>query len=112
MPSYLRPSKLGAPPLHEQSIGRAAEQHPVLGHLLPLAAASREMLQIVQPVLPPALAKGALPGKWDGTTWTLMASSSAAATKLQQLVPRMIEALAARGRNITAIKIRVQEPRG
>jgi hypothetical protein len=112
MPSYLRPSKLGTPPLHEQSIGHAAEQHPILSRLLPLAAASREMLQIVQPVLPPALANAVLPGKWDDTTWTLLARSSAVAAKLQQLTPQMLATLTARGRNVTAIKVRVQELRG
>jgi hypothetical protein len=79
---------------------------------MPLAAASREMLQIVQPVLPPALANAVLPGKWDGTTWTLLARSSAVAAKLQQLTPQMLTTLTARGRNVTAIKVRVQEPLG
>jgi hypothetical protein len=92
----------------QQIIGAVAAAHPVLGALLPLAQQSRQLLQIARPLLPPSLAPAVAAGKWDGSTWTLLARNGAAAAKLQQLRPDLEAALRLAGWNVSAIQIRVQ----
>jgi hypothetical protein len=81
-----------------------------IGRLIPVAAQSRQLLLVIQSLLPANLATQVLPGKLDNEGWTLVARSGAVAAKLQQLRPELLAALQARGLKVSAIRIRVQGP--
>jgi Dna[CI] antecedent, DciA len=81
-----------------------------LGRLIPVAAQSRQLLLVIQSLLPHALATQVLPGKLDNEGWTLVARNGAVANKLQQMRPELEAALRARGLKVSAIRIRVQGP--
>jgi hypothetical protein len=51
-------------------------------------------------------------GPIDGTQWCLLVGSSAASTKLRQLLPAIQTALTQQGFEVTSIRIKVQTASG
>ena len=96
--------------LQQMAEDAPTEGAPGLGRLIPMAAQSRQLLLVIQSLLPANLATQVLPGKLDNEGWTLVARSGAVAAKLQQLRPELQAALQARGLKVSAIRIRVQGP--
>ena len=95
----------GSLPLHDA----LARSDPLRG-LLQRLQASNECFEIVRGLLPPGLREQTRPGPLDAEHWVLLVPSGAAAAKLRQLLPRLQEALGARGRQPAAIKVKVQPP--
>jgi lysophospholipase L1-like esterase len=79
-----------------------------LTQLLARVKGSRDRLGSVLPALPPELLNQVRPGPLDDKGWTLLASNTAVAAKLRQLVPALEAALAAAGWQPTPIRIRIQ----
>jgi len=75
-----------------------------------LATARRymQMRQAMQAVLPAALGAACQVAKMENGRVTLAVPNAAHAAKLRQLAPRIAEALAARGWNVSEIAVRVQ----
>ena len=89
-------------PLHQ-----AAEEAPALARLAQLARESGERLKAIESSIPLALRSSIRPGPIDGTSWCLLVDSSAAAAKLRQLLPVLLQKLDSRGFEVTAIRLKL-----
>jgi len=95
-------------------IRQALDRCQPLQHLQQQLAMAQACMDAVKPQLPPPLRSQVRAGPLDTgeNAWTLMASNTAVAAKLRQLLPRLESALAASGvtraAQPTAIRIRVQ----
>jgi len=98
------------PRRHAVPLLEAVGEAPTLARLAQLARESGERLQAVQASIPASLHAAIHPGPIDGTSWCLLADSSAAAAKLRQLVPLLQDQLSRRGWQVTAIRVKVQTP--
>lgn len=94
--------------LHPVTLAQAAEDSPTLARLAQLARESGEQLQAVQTLIPVSLRSGVSPGPINGSEWCLLVDSSAAAAKLRQLMPALLNRLRDRGWQITSIRLKVQ----
>ncbi len=92
------------------SLVAALDGNESLGRLLRQLRESNDCFAAVKPLLPPGLAEQVRPGPLDDEGWSLLVSSGAVASKLRQLLPRLQEAVRARGHPATVIRIRVQAP--
>lgn len=90
------------------SLLQATHNSPVLSNLAELARDSQARLVAIQHLIPAQLRHSVLAGPIDGDSWCLLASSTAAAAKLRQLVPSLIAALTERGWTMRAIRVTVQ----
>ncbi len=88
----------------EEAISRSTP----LARLQHLLKESQARLAVVRSVVPSALGAHLKPGPLDEDGWTLLVANAAVASKLRQLLPRIQDALRARGMQVTAIRIRVQ----
>lgn len=86
------------------AIGRSAP----LARLQHLLRESEARLSVVRSVVPSALGPHLKPGPLDDSGWTLLVANAAVGAKVRQLLPRLEDALKARGMQVTAIRIRVQ----
>lgn len=86
----------------------ALDRSEPLTRLLTQLRHSRALYDDIAPLLPQPLQTDVRPGSLDGATWTLLASHGAAAAKLRQLLPTLMHRLQERGRQVSAIKVRVQ----
>ena len=91
-----------AVPLHE-----AAEGSPVLGRLVQLVRESGERLQAIEPGIPPMLRGAVRAGPIDGASWCLLVDNNAAAAKLRQLLPALVDRLRRRGYEVNEIRLKV-----
>ena len=91
-----------AVPLHQ-----AAEESPTLARLTQLARESGERLKAIESSIPVALRSSIRPGPIEGTSWCLLVDSSAAAAKLRQLLPVLLQKLNSRGHEVTAIRLKL-----
>ena len=95
-------------------IRQALDRCQPLQHLQQQLAVSQACMAAIQPHLPAPLRSQVRAGPLNTTdnTWTLMASNTAVAAKLRQLLPRLESALTTSGvtraAQPTAIRIRVQ----
>jgi hypothetical protein len=94
--------------LHPVSLHEAAEGSPTLARLAQLARESGERLAAVERLIPSALRPAVRPGPIDGPSWCLLVESNAAAAKLRQLLPAMVELLSRRGVEVTSIRLKVE----
>jgi hypothetical protein len=93
---------------HPVTLQQAAQESPTLARLAQLARESGEQLKAVEPLIPFSLRSCVRPGPIDGESWCLLVDSNAAAAKLRQLVPALLNRLRDQGRQITAIRLKVQ----
>jgi hypothetical protein len=94
--------------LHPVTLQQAAENSPTLARLAQLARESRERLEAVEFLIPSPLRSSVKAGPIDGSTWCLLVDSNAAAAKLRQVIPALLDRLAGRGWQITSIRVKVQ----
>ncbi len=90
------------------TLQQAAEDSPSLARLAQLARESGERLEAVEPLIPPALRPCVKPGPIDGPAWCLLVDSSAAAAKLRQVIPALLDCLRDRGWEVNSIRLKVQ----
>ncbi|HEU4459297.1 MAG TPA: hypothetical protein VFR90_09265 [Methylibium sp.] len=94
------------------TIGTALASSAPLAHLQALLRESTARFETVRPLLPAALVEQLRPGPIDESGgWCLLASNTAAAAKLRQLLPVIERALLARVGKPTAVRVRVQSAR-
>ena len=89
------------------SVAQALKANPTLGALLGQWAQAQQCLTIVKPLLGPSLGRLVRAGPLQDGTWTLLTDSGAAAAKLRQLLPRLLQALKTRALPVSAIEIKV-----
>ena len=94
--------------LHPVTLQQAAEDSPTLARLAQLARESGERLEAVQSLIPAPLRPAVKPGPIDGAAWCLLVDSNAAAAKLRQVIPALLNRLCDRGWQVTSIRLKVQ----
>jgi len=94
--------------LHPVTLQQAAEDSPTLARLAQLARQSGEQLKAVEPLIPPSLRSAVKPGPIDGLSWCLLVENNAAAAKLRQVIPALLNSLRDRGSQITSIRLKVE----
>jgi hypothetical protein len=94
--------------LHPVTLQQAAEDSPTLARLAQLARESGERLEAVQSLIPAPLRTAVKPGPIDGPAWCLLVDSNAAAAKLRQVIPALLNRLCDRGWQVTSIRLKVQ----
>jgi hypothetical protein len=98
--------------LHAVTFQQAAEDSPTLARLAQLARDSGERLKAIELLIPAALRSAIRSGPIEGPTWCLLVDSNAAAAKLRQVVPALLNRLRDRGWQITSIRLKVQTYQG
>jgi hypothetical protein len=89
-------------------IEEAMSRSSPLARLQHLLRESEARLAVVRSVVPLALGPHLKAGPLDEEGWTLLVANAAVASKLRQLMPRLEEALRARGLQVTSIRLRVR----
>jgi hypothetical protein len=97
--------------LHPVTLQQAAEDSPTLAKLAQLARESGERLKAVESVIPAPLRSSLRAGPIEGTSWCLLVDNNAAAAKLRQVVPALLNRLRDRGWEVTSIRLKVQTDR-
>lgn len=92
------------------SLREAVEDAPTLAHLSQLAAESGRRLALIRPLIPRPLQPLIQAGAIEEGSWCLLVPNSAAATKLRQLTPSLLEVLQARGHPVQKLRIKVSAP--
>jgi hypothetical protein len=98
--------------LHPVTLQQAAEDSPTLARLAQLARESGERFKAVELLIPAPLRSAVRPGPIEGPTWCLLVDSNAAAAKLRQVVPALLNRLRDRDGQITSIRLKVQTVKG
>ena len=78
-----------------------------LAPLLELVRESSDRLQTILPLLPVHLRATLRAGPIVGTSWHLLADSSASAAKLRQLAPALLAHLRSKGKDLASIQVKV-----
>ncbi|MCK9515118.1 MAG: DciA family protein [Ottowia sp.] len=90
-------------------IEQAVAQAPILRQLAERARASAERLALVRPLLPPGLQDQVLAGALEDGIWCLLVPHHAAAAKLRQLQPLILDALQQAGHPMERIRIKISK---
>jgi hypothetical protein len=94
--------------LYPVTLQQAAQDSPTLARLTQLARESGERLKTVELLIPASLRSSVKPGPIDGLAWCLLVDSNAAAAKLRQVVPALLNRLRDRGWQVNSIRVKVQ----
>lgn len=94
--------------LHPVTLQQAAEDSPTLARLAQLARESGERLKAVELLIPAPLRSAVKAGPIDGTAWCLLVETNAAAAKLRQVLPALVDRLRDRGWQVNSIRLKVQ----
>jgi hypothetical protein len=92
------------------SLEHALDASQPLAQLKARWTESSARFEAIRPALPPDLQRCVEPGVLDATGWTLVVPHAAAAAKLRQWCPLLVQQLAERGWQSTPIRVRVQRP--
>jgi hypothetical protein len=98
-------------PWSAQPLAGALAGSVPLSALLARVRESERRLALAAPAMPPGLAALIRAGPLDEQAWVLLVEHASAAAKLRQCVPAIDAALAARGIEGPAVKIKIR-PRG
>ena len=83
-----------------------------LGRIAQLMDAARARMATITPLLPPALRAQVRAGiPVEGKEWCLFAPNAAAATRLRQLLPTLLQALQRAGHDVPQLRVKVSAPR-
>jgi hypothetical protein len=86
---------------------QAIAQAPRLADLAAAAQQSARCLQLVAPLISPAMRAAVQAGPLDQGQWCLLAANSAVAAKLRQLVPALLAHLRTHGHSVQEIRIKI-----
>jgi hypothetical protein len=92
------------------SLEQAVGAEPTLAMLQRRVRASRDCLDMVRHLIPAPLHKQLVAGPLNNGEWCLLVASSAASTKLRQLLPAIQKHLAEQGAEVTSVRLKVQTP--
>lgn len=92
------------------SVLQAASEAPSLASLQERIRRSETYLETVRPFIPSGLHKLVQAGPLVDDEWCLIVNSSAAGTKLRQLIPKLIRELNSRGHQVTGIRLKILAP--
>ncbi|MFM6985851.1 MAG: hypothetical protein ACKOXQ_04385 [Hydrogenophaga sp.] len=95
---------------HQFSLEEAVSAAPSLAALQEQVRASQSCLKRIEHLIPAPLWRQIHAGPIQGEEWCLLVSHTAAATKLRQLVPLFLQALAQESPAVSTIRIKVQAP--
>lgn len=95
-------------PPHVFSLQEAAGAAPSLAALQERVRQSDWCLQQIRPLIPAAMRPHVLAGPLADGDWCLLVRSTAASTKLRQLLPRLLDRLAELGAPVRSIRVKVQ----
>jgi hypothetical protein len=91
-------------------MAKALDDNAILSNLLARLQQSRDCFDLIRPLTAPDLLPQVRAGPITDTEWSVLAANGAVASKLRQSLPSFEAALRAQGRQVTAIRIRVQSP--
>ena len=94
------------------SMGEVMQGSQLLAHLQKQVAQSRARFDAVAPLLPAALRAQVKPAGFEGGVWCLLCANAAVATKLRQLVPRLLAQLNAQQLPTQEISLKIQANAG
>ena len=86
---------------------QAVEGAPTLSNLSRLATESANRLALIKPLIPKPLQGLVQAGPLEEGSWCLLVPNSAAAAKLRQMAPSLIEVLRARGHAVERLRIKI-----
>lgn len=89
------------------SLLQAVEGAPTLSHLSQMASQSAVRLALIRPLMPKPLQACVQAGALEEGSWCLLVPNSAAAAKLRQLTPNLLEVLQARGHAVEKLRIKI-----
>ncbi|HMN19878.1 MAG TPA: DciA family protein [Ottowia sp.] len=92
-------------------LGQALAQAPVLRELGARISQSADCLEQVRPLLPASLRTLVRPGPIEDGVWCLLVPGPAAAAKIRQLLPALVQQLAAAGLGVHTIRLSVPRNR-
>ena len=92
---------------HAISVQQATQESPTLAHLSALTGDSRDRLQALESLIPPALRPSLQAGPIEGSSWCLLVEGNAAAAKVRQLLPALQAHLRSRGWDVATIRLKV-----
>jgi hypothetical protein len=95
-------------PQHVFSLEQAAQAAPSLAALQARVRQSEQCMACVKHLIPAPMRAHVKAGPIDENGWCLLVSSAAASSKLRQLQPALLQALAHNGLQVSAIRIKVQ----
>jgi hypothetical protein len=98
-------------PRRPLTLQQAADESPTLARLAQLARESSERLGAVESLIPTSLRSAVKAGPIDGDAWCLLVEGNAAAAKLRQVLPALLDRLRDRGWEVTSIRLKVQTGR-
>ncbi len=90
------------------TLQQAADGSPTLAGLLARARDAGERLRAVEELIPVDMRPAVQAGPAEGDVWCLLVTGSAAAAKLRQLTPMLIQRLRNRGWEVSSIRLKVQ----
>lgn len=90
------------------SLEQAVQAAPSLAGLQERVRESQRCMDLIRHLLPEAMRRHVVAGPIDETGWCLLAANSAVSSKLRQLLPAIERALVQGGRQVSAVRIKVQ----
>lgn len=90
------------------SLEQAADAAPSLAALQERIRESQRCMEQVEHLIPAAMRRQVRAGPIQDAEWCLLVGSTAASTKLRQLLPALQQALTQKGLQVSAIRIKVQ----
>ena len=106
---------VSAPPMSSTkstlSMRQAFDDAPTLLRLGQMASESAARLDVIRPLLPPALRDVVQSGTPEPKAWALLVPHNSAAAKLRQLLPTLLCALQAADHPVQIIRVKVVQAR-
>ena len=93
------------------SLEQAVRASPILSQVAQRVELSRQLLALVQPLLPAPLRPHVQAGPVDEAAWCLLVANPAVATKLKQLSPALLAAIQQAGHPVARLRIKVRSHR-
>ena len=87
-----------------------AQEAPAFASLMRQIEVARARMDVIRPLLQPALRAQVQPGALGQESWSLLAPNAAAAARLRQQAPALLGALQRAGHEVERLDIKVRAP--